>query len=220
MRATQAMHGASGDARRRLVLALGLSLLAHAWLLQSHYGKDAARGRAGEETPRIVARIFPVEPSVITAAPVLLVERDVVVPERHAAAEVPAAAVPTNVTSATSAALAPPADPTYYAAGDLDVFPRALVKPDLGAALAARGARNDGAAGSVRALVLIDEAGLVDAVRDVQAPFGEAGAVARELLLNTRFTPARNKDGRVVKAQVVVVLESHAGDTRAAPRAQ
>lgn len=220
MRATQAMHGASGDARRRLVLALGLSLLAHAWLLQSHYGKDAARGRAGEETPRIAARIFPVEPSVITAAPVLLVERDVVVPERHAAAEVPAAAVPTNVTSATSAALAPPADPTYYAAGDLDVFPRALVKPDLGAALAARGARNDGAAGSVRALVLIDEAGLVDAVRDVQAPFGEAGAVARELLLNTRFTPARNKDGRVVKAQVVVVLESHAGDTRAAPRAQ
>lgn len=208
----------SGNAGRRLVLALGLSLLAHAWLLHSHYGKDAVRGRTGgDENPRIVAQILPSEPAIVFAAPAA--DRDVVVPERPTAVAPAAAAAPANVTSTAPAVLAPPADPTYYAAGDLDVFPRALVKPDLGAALIARGVRAAVAAGRVRAVVLIDEAGNVDAVREIQAPIIEAGAAARELLMHTRFTPARNKDGRVVKAQVVIALDYNASDMPAALRA-
>jgi hypothetical protein len=105
--------------------------------------------------------------------------------------------------------LSQPSDPTYYAAGDLDVFPSALTKPDLGAAL---GGNHGSGAGKVRATVLIDETGAVNAVRGVEAPAGDVETAARELLLRTRFTPARNKDGRIVKAQVLVALDY---DTRA-----
>ena len=95
-------------------------------------------------------------------------------------------------------------DPTYYAAGDLDVFPRALIKPDLNAALAAS---HEPAAGKVRATVLIDEAGVVNTVRGVDAQTGDLETAVRELLLRTRFTPARNKEGRIVKAQVLIALD-------------
>ena len=66
----------------------------------------------------------------------------------------------------------------------------------------------------MRATVLIDEAGLVDAVRGVDAHASDVATSARELLLRTRFTPARNKDGRIVKAQVLVALDY---DTRVTP---
>ncbi len=107
------------------------------------------------------------------------------------------------------AVLAQPSDPTYYAVGDLDVFPKALVKPDLGAALSGSHVPS---AGKVRATLLIDEAGVVTAVRGIEGAARDVEIVVRELLLHTRFTPARNKDGRIVKAQVLVALDY---DTRA-----
>jgi hypothetical protein len=113
------------------------------------------------------------------------------------------------VTTATSL-LSEPSDPNYYAVGDLDVFPKALVKPDLNGEAAAIHAS---AAGKVRATVLIDEAGVVNAVRHIEAATSHIESAARELLLRTRFTPARNKEGRIVKAQVLVALDY---DTRAA----
>jgi hypothetical protein len=226
---------ALGAIERRLALALGVSLLAHAWLLHSHHGKDAARGHAAVDTPRartLAARVLPAEEAIVAApaaavhethvppltqVPAAAARNVVVAPKQTASTATPNAAG----TPATEAALlAQPSDPTYYAAGELDVFPKALVKPDLGAALGAQGARAEVAAGKVRATVLIDEAGVVNAVRDVQAPASDVAATARELLANTRFMPARNKDGRIVKAQVRVELEYHAGDARPAPRAQ
>lgn len=65
----------------------------------------------------------------------------------------------------------------------------------------------------MRATLLIDEAGVVNAVRNVEASASDIESVARELLLRTRFTPARNKEGRIVKAQVLVALDY---DTRGA----
>jgi hypothetical protein len=74
--------------------------------------------------------------------------------------------------------------------------------------------------------------GVVNAVRAVRAVLSVDGAAsdietaARELLLRTRFTPARNKDGRIVKAQVLVALDFDRRaalptfDTRAAPPAR
>jgi hypothetical protein len=44
-------------AQRRLAVALGFSALLHAWLMESHYGKGAARRHAGDAS--IAARILP-----------------------------------------------------------------------------------------------------------------------------------------------------------------
>jgi len=91
-------------------------------------------------------------------------------------------------------------DPTYYGARSLDVYPRALSALNLGALFAT------GAPGQVRATVLIDETGTVNDVRAVQAAAADLEHAARDLLLRTRFTPAA-KDGRVVRAQLLVSLE-------------
>ena len=88
-------------------------------------------------------------------------------------------------------------DPTYYGARSLDVYPRALGALDLGALAAS---------GKVRATVYIDESGIVNDVRAIQAANLDAEQAARDLLMRARFSPAY-KDGRVVKAQVVVSLE-------------
>lgn len=125
-----------------------------------------------------------------------------------------AAATMSSTATVTATVLSQPSDPNYYTAGDLDVFPKAVVKPDLTAAI---GASHEPAAGKVRATVLIDEAGVVNAVRNLEAPAGDIESAARELLLRTRFTPARSKEGRIVKAQVLVALDY---DTRAAPVAR
>ena len=198
-------------------------MLLHVWLMESHYGKGAARRSTGDAP--IAARIVPAVEEA-TRSPLTLDQPQSRVAQGKVSVFVRAAspAVPngsTGVAGAASAraitddtaALSQPSDPTYYAAGDLDVFPKALAKPDLSAAL---GANHEAAAGKVRATVLIDETGMVNAVRGVDAPAGDVAVAiaARELLLRTRFTPARNKDGRIVKAQVLVALDY---DTRAAP---
>ena len=205
-----------GVAPQRLAVALGVSVLFHAWLMQSYYGKGAARGGAGETV--IVARILPAaspSPSydrAVEPPSTLVVPSNMVAVPITDASAIPAA-LTANVTT-TAAALPQPSDPTYYAVGDLDVFPKALVKPDLNAVLAAD---HEPAAGKVRATLLIDEAGVVNAVRAIDAPSGDIAAITRELLVRTLFTPARNKDGRIVKAEVRVALDY---DLRATPRVQ
>lgn len=191
-----------------------------------------ARRQAGDAF--IAARILPaaVPASVASSEQTVpdLDERRA--PELRAAASAPVSnlpqiatattgATPAHSPTSTGAAQLQPSDPTYYAVGDLDVFPKALVKLDLNEALAANHA--SAAAGNVRATVLIDETGVVNAVRAVRAVLSVDGAAsdietaARELLLRTRFTPARNKDGRIVKAQVLVALDF---DRRAAPHSR
>lgn len=91
-------------------------------------------------------------------------------------------------------------DPTYYGALSLDVYPRAVTPLELGERVASA------AAGQVRATVWIDESGIVNEVRAIQAVAPEVENAARALLWQTRFTPAR-KEGRVVKAQLRVSLD-------------
>lgn len=211
-----------GRAQRRLIVALGVSVALHAWLVHSHYGKGLARGSA--DGVSIAARILPVAAEAGQAGNSSAATREVleVIESKKSEARTADARkppLPVTTTAAatpgaeamTATALSQPSDPNYYTAGDLDVFPKALVKPDLTAAI---GASHEPATGKVRATVLIDEAGVVNAVRTLEAPAGEIESVARELLLRTRFTPARNKEGRIVKAQVLVALDY---DTRPAP---
>lgn len=91
-------------------------------------------------------------------------------------------------------------DATYYSARSLDFFPAAMTPLALAQhAVELQGVR-------ARAMVLIDETGIVNEVRQIDAePAGHAESAVRELLLRTRFTPAR-KDGRAVKAQVLISL--------------
>ena len=100
----------------------------------------------------------------------------------------------------SQAAIPQPSDPTYYGALSLDVYPKAITSLDLGTKL------NTAVAGQVRATVLIDEAGVVNEVRAIDAAVPDIANAARELLLQTRFTPAR-KDERAVKAEVRVSLD-------------
>ena len=199
---------------------LGLSMLLHAWLMENQYGKGVARG--GVRGASIAARISPVaDPSVsvlVTVAPGVTESKARIFTTADATAATAPTLTPAVVEAASvlvasraTAVLSPPSDPTYYAVGDLDVFPKALVTPDLSAALAAT---HVPAVGAVRATLLIDEAGVVNAVRGVEASAGDIESATRELLLRTRFTPARNKEGRIVKARVLIALDY---DTRAIP---
>lgn len=193
----------------RLLLALAASGLLHAALMQAVEGTAARRASGG--APPLNAMLL--------APPAALAEREMEVQPRAARSHDPmqAASAPSMQTPAVPAvaptphlaetSMAPSArsnaaytqvsDPTYYTALSLDVYPKALSLLDW------KGAHG---ASKVRATVLIDEAGLVNDVRGVEAANPELEHAARELLLRTVFTPAY-KDGRVVKAQVVVSLE-------------
>lgn len=107
------------------------------------------------------------------------------------------------------------ADPTYYPAGQLDVFPSPLapIKLDY-----PEQAARDNTGGRLLLLLLIDELGVVDDVAVVEAePPGIFEEVARAVLRATRFSPAR-KDGRVVKSRVLIQVSydpgAHEGSVR------
>ena len=206
------------EARSRLALALGLSALLHGWLMHNAQGLLSAPRVIGHGAVPLIA---------VLSAP----QRDALAPAAgpHAASESAQIAAtaphwvrdytadvhnirvgPTSVDLAMAqpvaraeqshAPLPQPNDPTYYGALSLDVYPKAITALDLGAQPAHAAARQ------VRATVLIDEAGIVNEVRAIQAAATDIESAARTLLLQTRFTPAR-KDGRVVKAQLQVSLD-------------
>ena len=199
-----------GSTHGRMALALGTSALLHAWAMHDTCGLGVPRVAAGSSAPLAATLDLP------SRAPAVdLLAQDptpgtpqysaVVTPPRATAAVTakapvaPAVETPAAATLAGqgSAPLPQPSDPTYYGALSLDVYPKAVTALDLSAPTAA--------AGQVRATVLIDEAGVVNDVRAVQATSADLESAARTLLWQTRFTPAR-KDGRVVKAEVRVSL--------------
>ena len=197
----------------RLLLALGASALLHVWFVQTGQ-RQAQQPRVSAAGGVPITAMLHVAPNELAASGIPL--RNAPEPERKA---VDTAAFKRNAVTATAsfagerataqgaaatadsaASLAQPNDPTYYAARSLDVFPQAITTLNLGMLFAAD------TAGKVRATVLIDESGTVNNVRAIEANSTETEIAARELLLRTRFTPA-SKDGRIVKAQVLVSLE-------------
>ncbi len=195
--------------QRRLGLALAASALLHLWLAHTADSPGARRVsvaggaplRATLAAPEIDGSAPNIEPR--TTPPSQPATADVAhAPRAVAAAAAPSAAARAlepraAVTTDGNAAVTQPSDPTYYAARSLDVFPKAITALALGA---------ETGAANVRATVLIDEFGHVNDVRAIEAGSADIENAARELLLRTRFTPA-SKDGRMVKAQVLVSLE-------------
>ena len=193
----------------RLTLALVVSAALHASLL---FGVSVRRPDAIDLSEPILARIRAV-PAATEHAPAPPAEkraRTVV----HPATDGPAPSQPSVVAASPVtyvpqvAAEALPAvempllaDPTWYPAAELDVFPVALapVRPTYPQAAA-----DAGLAGEVTLLLLIDDAGHVrdSAVLDAQPPntFEEAALAA---LRAARFRPGQ-RDGREVRSRILV----------------
>ena len=202
-------------AQRRLMAALCVSALLHAWLMDTAHrlpAPHASRAAAGGDA---AITVLLNEPPVdflaqdseqgIAGAANRGIMHTVAAMQVPVAAPKPverAAAQPAAVTAIDSATLPQPSDPTYYTALNLDVYPKSATALDLGAHLAA----GSYLAGQVRATVLIDEGGNVNEVRAIEAAASDIESAARDLLLKSRFTPAR-KDGRIVKAQVRISLD-------------
>lgn len=177
---------------RRLLIALGASLLVH-YLIAG--GWNGAGGAQRAAVPPLQARLEPRDQSTIEPA-------FSATPDPTARLAPPAAAQPARV-RATPRPAAPQAatdfssgsDTRFYLARELDEYPAPLAPLQL-----------PGAAGSVRLWVSIDRAGQVVDVAVVDAePPDMFEQRARDLVLATQFAPAR-KAGNPVKSRVLLVL--------------
>jgi hypothetical protein len=202
--------------RTRLIAALTVSLLVHAWLVHGYGERERARPAASGAPfqARLIEAVG--RPPAFTSArsdyPLPRAETDQepapaprLLPAAPVAQPVSARRGIENERTVTAptqvAALPHPQDPTYYSSRSLDVFPASLTQWDLNAVRAAAQQ-----AGNARATLLIDEAGIVNEVVSVEgAPHTGAEQVIRELFLAAKFSPA-HKDGRVVKSRVLVNL--------------
>lgn len=193
---------------RRMLIALGVSLLAH-FLLVGYRGDSGALHTAATvlkplqarlewvpealsppetEIPRLIKPL--IEP---ITTPVTTVPPPVILP-RRLPVTVPVAAL--EPSPAGVAASGP--DLRFYLARELDQYPSPL------SALSLDDGR--GTAGGVRLWVSIDQAGRVVDVAVIDAdPPGEFERLARERVLATRFVPAR-RDGRPVKSRILLVM--------------
>ncbi|HEX4985464.1 MAG TPA: energy transducer TonB [Burkholderiales bacterium] len=126
---------------------------------------------------------------------------------REAPADVPAG---TQAAAADSRESGPQALPdlNYYAAADVDVYPRAQAPIVPAYPQAARDARVSGA---VTLRVSIDETGRVEdaSVEDAE-PAGVFDRAAQEAVTAASFSPAQ-KDGRRVRSRMLIRVEFDPG---------
>ena len=191
---------ASGVPVRRLIIALGASLLAHYMIA------GAWRGGAPQSAVSQTAIAARLEPSRLAADAPLLRDAPgtgVASPPAaiHAWSGVPQlarnAARPAQPAVATAQS---GPDTRVYLARELDRYPApvAALSLDVGAGGAS--------AGSIRLWVSIDQTGQVTDITVIDAePPVVFDAVTRERLLGMRFSPA-HKDERPVKSRVLLVL--------------
>jgi protein TonB len=203
----------TGDADARLALAVLLSAALHASLI---FGLAVRRPSTEPASEPILARVqavpdpaaSPSEPQPREGPPRRAARPAV---RTHSVAESPADAsnradLVRRAQPATPETLPPVempllADPTWYSAAQLDVFPAALapVRP-----VYPQAAADADAAGEVTLLLLIDATGRVhdSAVVDAQ-PAHTFEEAALEAFRAARFRPAE-RDGRSVRSRVLV----------------
>ncbi len=205
-----------GDARSRLVFAIAASGALHLALI---YGVTV-RAPPPPASP-VIARLQYPSPGAppVTLAP-NLPPRPSPMPgaaqrARHSPPARPGirATQPPSVLPATAVSTPPPdlplpsiampllADPTWYRAQDLDLYPRALgpVAPAY-----PMQAQQEGIGGEVTLVLKVDEHGAVRDIAVVQAaPEGYFEAAAMAAFQTARFMPAE-RDGRSVRSEVVV----------------
>jgi len=201
---------------RRILIALGASLLVH-FLLVSYQGGSGAIHSAAivpaplqarlELTPEALlppaeAEIPPlmkpfIEPLIKPLATPVTTAKQPAAPLHRLPVATAVAAQPLPAGAGASGP-----DLRFYLARELDQYPSPLSALSLD---------NDrGTAGSARLWVSIDQAGqVVDAAVIDADPPGEFERLARDRVLATRFVPAQ-RDGRAVKSRVLLVLRQGA----------
>ena len=191
---------------RRILIALGVSLLAH-FLLVSYRGGSGAAHTAAIVLKPLQARLewMPeVLPPPETEIPLLITPliEPLMGPITTLVTTVPPPVIsprrlPVTAPVAAVAAASGP-DLRFYLARELDQYPSPL------SALSLDDGR--GTAGGARLWVSIDQAGRVVDVAVIDAdPPGEFERLAHERVLATRFVPAR-RDGRPVKSRILLVM--------------
>ena len=210
-------HAPDTRFRWRFAAALGLSVLVHC-VFSLGIAPDGARAvRADTPVATIEARLavpafrLP-DPALDAPAAVNPPEAAAPAPRLGRQTRAPPPAVPAE-TAAPDATRAPShaADPTYYPARQLDVYPVLATPLDL--RYGAKAAAAD-VTGHVLLLVMIDHDGAVDEANVVEAqPPGVFDEAARRAFLGARFRPA-SKDGRAVKARVLVHVSYEAESAR------
>ena len=208
-----------GAARARIALALAVSAFLHAWLAAG-IAVEAPERSLPSTARTLIAQLEPIAaPAAIEtqpqrapafadrAEPRALQPRGHPLPEHVSPAtkrrerDAPSGANVTGAAPASALALPPAADLIYYPARELDVYPVPLAP--LRFDYPERAAR-EWVGGSVRLMLLLDEAGAVDSVSVVAAePPGYFEDAARAVLAAARFFPAR-KDARAVKSRVLI----------------
>jgi periplasmic protein TonB len=193
-------------ANSRLLAALCFSLLVHLSMPLLLSG-GAARQGSSNVVRSLSVRVVAEPPAPPRAAPpppqIARVDEQARAPRpRVVPAERPRMESPAAVSEPESAGGLPQApDLTYYGTRQLDVFPRLLAPLDLGY----RGkAADDGVAGRVRLLVMIDEVGMVRDVSVVEAePASYFEDEASRALMAARFAPAY-RNGRAVRSRMQI----------------
>lgn len=199
---------------RRILIALGVSLLAH-FLLVGYRGGSGAIHSAATQLAPLQARLewmpeaFP-PPAEAEIPPLMkpLIE-PLIKPLATPVTTAKQPAVPLHRLPVAAAAQPLPAgagasgpDLRFYLARELDQYPSPLSALSLDNGRAT--------AGSARLWVSIDQAGqVVDAAVIDADPPGEFERLARDRVLATRFVPAQ-RDGRAVKSRVLLVLRQGA----------
>jgi len=195
-------------AARRLALALAGSALIHAWLLATPLLATPwpAAVRIAVNAP-LTVRLAPLRISVSDTPAVLDPETRRTsrrVRQQSGATDRAISGSPSrNVahSGVRTPALPRPPDLTYYAARELDAYPRPAAPFELDRLTAGIG---EGAAFRIRLALLIDEHGFVKGISVVEAdPPGPLEEELRARLTATRFVPA-SKDGRAVRSRLVL----------------
>lgn len=196
----------------RLRFALAASAAGHL-LLALVMATEPLGGKARSEVPAsLTVRLAP-QPATETAGPALpepeipvavprVVRRPPILDSEPRTTAATADVLPTIDAPAPSLPRVP--DSTYYAARDLDEYPRPVVPLDI-QRLADRAVASSTAA--LRLEVLIDEHGVVNDI-SFSRPKDSARLEEelRTVLLSTRFLPAR-KDGRAVKSRITLRVD-------------
>lgn len=136
-------------------------------------------------------------------------------PEKRVEYDTPRATAAADGMPDPVAALPHSAEPAYYSARELDVYP--ALRTPLRFENPARAAHGQ-AAGSVLVMLLLNDTGSVDEVSVVAAePSGYFEDTVRAVFAAARFFPAQ-KNGRAVKSRVLIKVDFASGAAEGAPR--
>lgn len=191
----------------RLALAFAASLVTHAWLAW----ELPAGGASGGGMPRTL-NVRLVKPTPLIQ-PAVAAETTTSALAPAPRERLPRTASPKSTSGVDAGASRPiravtgarpaeaRADSNYYAASELDVYPRLLTPL---AALWPRGAAEGSRRARARIMVWINAAGGVEDVKVMETePEGELEQTMREALAAARFSAGR-RDGRPVRSRVLL----------------